>query len=42
LAGEFDITFLGEIPLVKSIREGSDPGIPAIIGDDIISNAAFT
>jgi ATP-binding protein involved in chromosome partitioning len=42
LAEEFDITFLGEIPLVQSIREGGDSGIPAMIGDDIISKAAFS
>ncbi|MGN6195190.1 MAG: Mrp/NBP35 family ATP-binding protein [Ginsengibacter sp.] len=41
LASEFDITFLGEIPLVQSIREGGDLGIPVMIGDDIISKKAF-
>lgn len=42
LASEFDITFLGEIPLVQSIREGGDIGIPVMIGDDLISKRAFT
>ena len=42
LAEEFDITFLGEIPLVQSIREGGDIGIPVMIGDDEISKQAFT
>jgi ATP-binding protein involved in chromosome partitioning len=42
LAGEFDIPFLGEIPLVQSIREGGDIGIPVMIGDDEISKKAFT
>ena len=42
LAEEFDIPFLGEIPLVQSIREGGDLGIPAMIGDDEISKKAFT
>lgn len=42
LASEFDITFLGEIPLVQSIREGGDIGIPAMIGDEKISRKAFT
>jgi len=42
LASEFDITFLGEIPLVQSIREGGDLGIPVMIGDDVISKKAFT
>jgi len=41
LASEFDIPFLGEIPLVQSIREGGDIGIPAMIGDDEISKKAF-
>ena len=42
LAEEFDITFLGEIPLVQSIREGGDIGVPVMIGDDEISKQAFT
>ncbi len=41
LAEEFDIPFLGEIPLVQSIREGGDLGIPIMIGDDLISKKAF-
>lgn len=41
LASEFDIPFLGEIPLVQSIREGGDAGVPAMIGDDEISKKAF-
>lgn len=41
LASEFDIPFLGEIPLVQSIREGGDLGIPVVIGDDVISKNAF-
>ena len=42
LASEFDIPFLGEIPLVQSIREGGDIGVPVMIGDDEISKKAFT
>ncbi len=41
LASEFDIPFLGEIPLVQSIREGGDIGVPVMIGDDEISKKAF-
>ena len=41
LADEFDIPFLGEIPIVQSIREGGDIGIPVMIGDDLISRNAF-
>jgi ATP-binding protein involved in chromosome partitioning len=42
LADEYDIPFLGQIPLVQSIREGGDIGVPAIINnDDAISKNAF-
>jgi len=41
LAAEFDIPFLGQIPLVQSIREGGDLGVPVMIGDDEISKQAF-
>lgn len=41
LAEEFDIPFLGEIPLVQSIREGGDIGVPVMMGDDDVSRAAF-
>lgn len=41
LADEFDIPFLGQIPLVQNIREGGDLGIPVMVGDDMISKAAF-
>jgi ATP-binding protein involved in chromosome partitioning len=42
LAEEFDIPFLGQIPLVQSIREGGDSGIPIMAGDDEITKKAFT
>ena len=41
LADEYDIPFLGEIPLVQSIREGGDIGIPVMISDDEVSKKAF-
>ena len=41
LAEEYDIPFLGQIPLVQSIREGGDIGIPAMVGDDEITKNAF-
>ncbi len=41
LAEEYDIPFLGQIPLVQSIREGGDIGIPVMVSDDIISKKAF-
>jgi len=42
LAEEFDIPFLGQIPLVQSIREGGDSGIPIMAGEDEITKKAFT
>jgi len=41
LADEYDIPFLGEIPLVQSIREGGDQGIPAMMNDEPITKKAF-
>ena len=41
LAEEFDIPFLGQIPIVESIREGGDIGVPAMVGDDSITKKAF-
>lgn len=41
LASEFDLPFLGQIPLVQSIREGGDMGIPVMMSDDEISKQAF-
>lgn len=41
LAEEFDISFLGQIPIVQSIREGGDIGVPVMISDDEISKKAF-
>jgi ATP-binding protein involved in chromosome partitioning len=41
LSDEFDIPFLGQIPLVQSIREGGDIGVPAMLSDDAISKKAF-
>lgn len=41
LAQEYDIPFLGQIPLVQSIREGGDEGVPVMMGDDEISKKAF-
>ena len=41
LAEEYELSFLGQIPLVQSIREGGDRGVPAMVGDDTISQYAF-
>ena len=42
LAEEYDIPFLGQIPLVQSIREGGDEGIPIMMSDDVLTKEAFT
>ena len=42
LAEEYDIPFLGQIPLVQSIREGGDTGIPIMMSDDAVTKKAFT
>jgi ATP-binding protein involved in chromosome partitioning len=41
MAEKFEVPFLGEVPLVQSIREGGDAGTPALTGNDEISIAAF-
>jgi len=41
LADEYDIPFLGEIPLIQSIREGGDMGTPIMVSDDVIAKNAF-
>jgi ATP-binding protein involved in chromosome partitioning len=41
LAEEYDLPFLGQIPLIQSIREGGDEGIPVMMSDEEISRNAF-
>ncbi|MGN6293222.1 MAG: Mrp/NBP35 family ATP-binding protein [Chitinophagaceae bacterium] len=41
LADEYDLPFLGQIPLVQSIREGGDKGAPIMVSDDEITKKAF-
>ncbi|MFT4204583.1 MAG: Mrp/NBP35 family ATP-binding protein [Chitinophagaceae bacterium] len=41
LASEYEIELLGQIPIVQSIREGGDKGLPAMDGDDTIVRKAF-
>lgn len=41
LADEYDLPFLGQIPLVQSIREGGDSGVPIMQSDDEITKQAF-
>jgi len=42
LADQLDMNFLGQIPLVQSIREGGDKGAPAMLGGDIQTQEAFS
>jgi len=42
LAEEYDIPFLGQIPLVQSIREGGDIGVPIMMTDDAVTRKAFS
>lgn len=41
LADEYDLPFLGQIPIVQSIREGGDQGVPVMMSDDEITKKAF-
>jgi ATP-binding protein involved in chromosome partitioning len=41
LAEEYDIPFLGQIPLIQSIREGGDEGVPVMLGQDAAARKAF-
>ena len=41
LADEYDLPFLGQIPLVQTIREGGDSGMPIMMGNDEITKKAF-
>lgn len=41
LADEYDLPFLGQIPIVQSIREGGDQGVPVMMSDDQVTKKAF-
>ncbi len=41
LADEYDLALLGQIPIVQSIREGGDKGIPLMVSSDEITKKAF-
>jgi ATP-binding protein involved in chromosome partitioning len=41
LAEEYDLPFLGQIPLVQSIREGGDKGVPVMLSEENITRQAF-
>lgn len=39
LAEKFDVPLLGQIPLVQSIRESGDSGLPAVLKDGVTASA---
>ena len=41
LAEEYDLPFLGQIPLVQSIREGGDQGVPVMMTNEETTKKAF-
>jgi ATP-binding protein involved in chromosome partitioning len=41
LADEFEVPFLGEIPIVQYIRESADNGMPAVISDNEMLRNVF-
>ena len=41
MAEQFELPFLGEMPLVQSVREGGDMGIPAVIDEDSLTRDKF-
>jgi len=41
MAEQFELPFLGEIPIVQSIREGGDRGVPAVVDDEPVAKQAF-
>ena len=41
LSEEYDLEFLGHIPLVQSIREGADAGLPAMAGSEDTAKEGF-
>lgn len=41
LAEEYELPFLGQIPLIQSIREGGDQGVPVMLSDDGRAKKAF-
>ena len=41
LASEYEVPFLGEIPIVEAIREGCDTGYPVTMNETDYTNASF-
>lgn len=41
MAEQFELSFLGEVPIVQTIQQGGDKGIPAMLDDEPVSKNAF-
>jgi ATP-binding protein involved in chromosome partitioning len=41
MAEQFDLPFIGELPLIQSIREGGDSGMPAVLDGGSPASEAF-
>lgn len=41
IAEQFELNFLGEVPIVQGIQQGGDKGIPAMVDDEPVSKNAF-
>ena len=42
LAHQYNVPFLGEVPIVQSIREGGDSGVPAVLDQNSIVGSIFS
>jgi ATP-binding protein involved in chromosome partitioning len=42
MAEKYDLPFLGEIPLVQSVREAGDGGVPIVMHEDEKVSLAFS
>ncbi len=42
LAHQYNVPFLGEVPIVQSIREGGDSGVPAVLNQNSIVGNIFS
>lgn len=41
MADQFELPFLGEVPIVQNIQQGGDKGIPAMVNNEPVSKTAF-
>ena len=41
LADEYDLPFLGQLPLTEAVSQGGDAGVPLLGGVDVLSKTAF-